>query len=65
MSSKKKDSVEKVQENFTQTPEVTPTFATPKPEPIDVKKAQDIIFAPNPGPQEDFLASSEQEVLYG
>ena len=26
---------------------------------------QDIIFKPNPGPQTDFLASTEQEVLYG
>ena len=32
---------------------------------IDVKKARDVIFEANPGPQEDFLASSEQEVLYG
>ena len=36
-----------------------------KPEPIDVEKAQDIIFEPNPGPQTDFLSASEQEVLYG
>lgn len=39
--------------------------AQPKPEKIDVKKAQDIIFKPNPGPQTEFLAASEQEVLYG
>lgn len=40
--------------------------ATPKPEQIDVVSAQkEIIFQPNPGPQTDFLASSEQEVLYG
>ena len=32
---------------------------------FDVKKAQDIIFKPNPGPQTEFLAASEQEVLYG
>ena len=36
-----------------------------KPEPIDVEKAQDVIFEPNPGPQTDFLSASEQEVLYG
>ena len=36
-----------------------------KPEPIDVGKAQDIIFQSNPGPQTDFLSASEQEVLYG
>ena len=42
------------------------TPATPKPEPIDVSAAtNDIIFQPNPGPQTDFLASTEQEVLYG
>jgi len=36
-----------------------------KPESIDVEKAQDVIFEPNPGPQTDFLSASEQEVLYG
>ena len=36
-----------------------------KPEPIEVEKAQEIIFQPNPGPQTDFLSASEQEVLYG
>jgi len=30
-----------------------------------VEKAQEIIFEATPGPQSDFLASSEQEVLYG
>lgn len=39
--------------------------ATPTPAKIDIPAAQDIIFQPNPGPQTDFLASSEQEVLYG
>jgi hypothetical protein len=57
--------VVEVQENSIEKTESTTTYAQPKPEPIDVEKAQDIIFAPNPGPQEDFLASSEQEVLYG
>ena len=33
--------------------------------PVDVEKAQDIIFQSNPGPQTDFLSASEQEVLYG
>ena len=65
VDSKKTDLVEKVQETSTPTPEPTPTYATAKPEPIDIKKAQDIIFAPNVGPQTDFLAASEQEVLYG
>lgn len=39
--------------------------ATVKAPDIDVKKAQDVIFEPNPGPQTDFLAATEQEVLYG
>ena len=44
--------------------ETTP--ATPKPAPIDVEAAQrEVIFEPNPGPQTSFLASTEQEVLYG
>lgn len=29
------------------------------------KKTQEVIFAPNPGPQTEFLAASEREVLYG
>jgi hypothetical protein len=36
-----------------------------KPAKIDTAKAQSIIFQPNPGPQTDFLAAPEQEVLYG
>jgi len=44
----------------------TTTPATPKPAPIDVEQAQrEIIFEPNAGPQTDFLAATEQEVLYG
>lgn len=39
--------------------------ATPKPAEFDVQEAQDVVFKPNPGPQTEFLASSEQEVLYG
>ena len=39
--------------------------AQAKPQEIDVDAAQEIIFAPNPGPQTDFLAATEQEVLYG
>ena len=63
VSSKKIESVEEVQETLT--PVRTRVPAEAKPEPIDVAKAQDIIFQANPGPQEDFLASYEQEVLYG
>ena len=55
--------MEEVQETSTPTPTRAP--ATARPEPIDIKKAQEIIFEANPGPQEDFLASCEQEVLYG
>jgi hypothetical protein len=40
-------------------------YAEAKPEPIDVGKAKEIIFKPNPGPQTEFLASDEQEVMYG
>lgn len=39
--------------------------AKAKPEAIDVEKAQEVIFEPNPGPQTEFLSASEQEVLYG
>ena len=49
-----------------QEPEIVhKVYAEPLPEPIDIDKAREIIFQANPGPQEDFLASSEQEVLYG
>ena len=33
--------------------------------PYDVEYAQNIVFKPNDGPQTDYLASSEREVLYG
>lgn len=36
-----------------------------KPDEINLDKAREVIFEPNPGPQTDFLSSSEQEVLYG
>jgi hypothetical protein len=40
--------------------------AEPKPAPIDVEKLhRKVAFEPNPGPQTEFLAASEQEVLYG
>lgn len=39
--------------------------AEPKPPEIDIPRAQEVIFKPNPGPQTQFLSSSEQEVLYG
>lgn len=40
--------------------------AEPKPEPIDVEKLhRRVAFEPNAGPQTEFLAANEQEVLYG
>lgn len=39
--------------------------AQPKPPQINTKKAREVIFKPNDGPQTDFLSASEQEVLYG
>jgi hypothetical protein len=39
--------------------------AQASPERVEVKKAQEVIFQPNPGPQTDFLSAPEQEVLYG
>lgn len=36
-----------------------------KPEEYEVEEAQKVIFKPNPGPQTEFLAAPEQEVLYG
>ena len=60
VSSKKIDSVAPQPEILTRK-----VYAEALPEPVDVKKAQEIIFQPNEGPQTDFLASGEQEVLYG
>jgi hypothetical protein len=45
--------------------EVPTVPAQASPEKIEVKKAQEVIFQPNPGPQTDFLSAPEQEVLYG
>jgi len=55
---KKKDSVQSEKK-----PKTVP--ATVLPEPIEIEKAQEVIFRANPGPQTDFLSASEQEVLYG
>lgn len=35
------------------------------PVPAALPAGREVIFQPNPGPQTDFLSSSEQEVLYG
>lgn len=39
--------------------------ARAKPAKIDQEKLRNVVFEANPGPQTDFLASPEQEVLYG
>ena len=39
--------------------------ATPIAAPFDIEEARNIVFRPNAGPQTDYLASSEREVLYG
>ena len=45
--------------------ELKPTTPISTPD-IEVEQVQrEVIFEPNPGPQTDFLASTEQEVLYG
>jgi len=46
------------------TPPTTVPAEVKAPE-FDVEVAQDVVFKPNPGPQTDFLSSSEREVLYG
>jgi hypothetical protein len=45
--------------------EIPTVPAQASPAKIEVKKAQEVIFQPNPGPQTDFLSAPEQEVLYG
>ena len=32
---------------------------------VKIQEAHNVVFQPNKGPQTDFLASSEREVLYG
>lgn len=58
-ASKKENSVN------TQAPDPIVVYAKALPEPVDVQKAQEVIFQPNPGPQTTFLSAGEQEVLYG
>lgn len=52
-------------ESLSTTPKSEPIPAQVKPADIDVEKAQEVIFKPNPGPQTAFLSANEQEVLYG
>jgi len=63
--SKKPKSLKAESEPQVQPSPVLTVPATAKPEAINVKKAQEVIFQPNPGPQTEFLSASEQEVLYG
>lgn len=43
-----------------------PNLIQPIPAPsLREKPEENVVFKPNPGPQTDFLAASEQEVLYG
>lgn len=42
-----------------------PTPAQPKPPEPDLEEIRNVVFEPNPGPQTQFLAAPEQEVLYG
>jgi len=37
----------------------------PKIERLDIEERNNIIFKPNEGPQTEFLAAGEREVLYG
>ena len=60
--SKKKDSATTPTPK-TQTQELKP--AEVKPADFDPIAAQEVVFKPNPGPQTQYLASSEREVLYG
>ena len=53
-------------------PKQVEQVVTPQPEQLpEIKikpqevQEQDVLFRPNEGPQTDFLASSEREVLYG
>ena len=62
--SKKKESATTPTKTATKTPKPK-VSATVKPAPFDVEFAQDVVFQPNPGPQTQYLAASEREVLYG
>ena len=42
-----------------------PSPAQVKPPEYDVEESQNIVFKPNAGPQTEYLASGEREVLYG
>ena len=62
---KKKGEKEKEKEKETSVPASFPLRPTSPKTADELTSSVRIVFQPNPGPQEDFLAASEQEVLYG
>lgn len=62
-NSKKKGSVPTPSKTQTEVVETVP--AVPVAAEYDVQSAQEVVFKPNPGPQTQYLAASEREVLYG
>ena len=62
-SKKSKISKSKTSEPIQKAKTTTPAQAVA--EPFDVEEAVNVVFQPNPGPQTEFLSSSEREVLYG
>ena len=41
------------------------TESLPEAYPVQEEPTQEVLFQPNPGPQTNFLAAPEREVLYG
>ena len=41
------------------------TESLPEAYPVQEESSQEVLFKPNPGPQTNFLAAPEREVLYG
>src|SRR6056300_369665 len=71
---RKRQSPKRKRSNATASEPKTPTrkvAAKPKPEPakivqeLPIEEQHNVIFKPNAGPQTDFLAAGEREVLYG
>lgn len=64
-SSKSRGSATSHTKTTTTKAEPTTVPAQVKPAEYDTIEAQNVVFKPNPGPQTEFLAASEREVLYG
>lgn len=64
-SSKSRGSATSRTKTTTTKAEPTTVPAQVKPAEYDTIEAQNVVFKPNPGPQTEFLAASEREVLYG